>query len=867
MAPVLPSPSPSVRGLTSDEAGRRLAAEGPNALPPPPGKHAWHALRALAAEPMLLLLIGTACLYTLIGAREDALSMIVGVCFVIGLTVAQQWRTRRALEALRAQATPWAIAIRDGQPLRLPARELVVGDWLIITAGERLPADVILREGDDIQTDESLLTGESLPVAKRCLSGPPTDDGSAGTEDATLWAGSLVRTGRGLAEVRRTGVKSGMGRIGASLSGITQTGEVQDAATRRMVHQLSLIALAACLLATVTHALHEGGSAGAWRDGALAGMALAISLIPKELPVVLTIFLAMGAWRLANHRVLTRHLASLQTLGATSVLCVDKTGTLTSNRMTLVHPACSDAIPATGKAPRAPQALHALELGLLACPAMVDDPMDRALHDAWTALGQGVWRAPEGWQAGPILRPGSGWMGFGQTWLDASGHVVFQAIKGAPEQVLALCNLSVAERDALLGGVEVLAGRGMRVLGVAWADPSETAAESMPSIFNWGGTLAFADPLRPGVREAVARCREAGIRVVMLTGDHVATARAIAEEAGLDASRPSIEGPELDALEPEDWPQAVADTSVFARVRPEHKLRLVTALKARGERVTMTGDGVNDAPALLAADVGVAMGRRGADVARETADLVLLDDDFPALVEAIAEGREVRHKLSRAAAFIVSAHIPIAGLALLPAMAPSLPLILLPVHLVLLELVIDPSCTLVIEADRPSTEVMRHPPHPSESPLLEAGYMHLALARGLMGAAGCLAATLWTWVATASAGQARTAGFACLAATLVMILLVSRETDTRQANPNLPLVALIAATGSVALLVTLAPRLREALHLGSLTPELGLPVGLCITTNLGLLGLSRVFETRKLAPNADRGKRRASPGERDAIRR
>jgi len=461
-----------------------------------------------------------------------------------------------------------------------------------------------------------------------------------------------------------------------------------------MVHQLSLIAIAACLLATVTHALHEGGSAGAWRDGALAGMTLAISLIPKEIPVVLTIFLAMGAWRLANHRVLTRHLASLQTLGATLVLCVNKSGTLKSNRTTLVHPACSDAIPATGKAPRAPLALHALELGLLACPAMVDDPMDRALHDACTALGQGVWHAPEGWQAGPILKPESGWMGFGQSWLDASGHMVCQAIKGAPEQILALCNLSEAECDALLGGVEVLAGRGMRVLGVAWAGPSETAAEPRQSTFCWGGTLAFADPLRPGVREAVARCRE----------------------AGLDASWPSIEGPELDALEPEDWPRAVADTSVFARVRPEHQLRLVTALKARGERVTMTGDGVNDASALLAADVGVGMGRRGADVARETADLVLLDDDFPALVEAIAEGREVRDKLSCAEVFIVSAQIPIAGLALPPAVAPSLPLILLPVHLVLLELVIDPSCTLVIETDRPSTEVMRCPPIPRTAP-------------------------------------------------------------------------------------------------------------------------------------------------------
>ncbi|MEB3203163.1 MAG: cation-translocating P-type ATPase [Candidatus Sericytochromatia bacterium] len=841
--------------------------EGPNALPPPPGRHMRHAVRTLAGEPMLLLLMGTTGLYALLGAREDALSMVVGVCFVIGLTLAQQWRTRRALEALRAQASPWAVAIRDGQPLRLPARDLVVGDWLIVTAGERLPADAILREGDDVQTDESLLTGESLPVAKRCLAGPPGDDGTAGTEDATLWAGSLVRTGRGLAEVRRTGVRSGLGRLGASLSGITETGEVQDAATRRMVHQLSLIALVACLLATVTHALHEGGSASAWRDGALAGMALAISLIPKELPVVLTVFLAMSAWRLTHRRVLTRHLASLQTLGATSVLCVDKTGTLTSNRMTLVHPDLSDAITATGGSGGTSR-LHApLELGLLACPAMVDDPMDRALHEAWMAQGQGVWQVPEGWLAGPSLKPGPGWTGFGQSWLDASGRTVFQAIKGAPEQVLDLCHLSDAERKAFLRAIAALAGRGMRVLGVAWASPSRTAMASGPQTYMWGGTLAFADPIRPGVKEAVARCREAGIRVVMLTGDHVATARAIAEEAGLDASRPSIEGPELDALDPEDWPRAVADTSVFARVRPEHKLRLVTLLKARGERVTMTGDGVNDAPALLAADVGVAMGRRGADVARETADLILLDDDFPALVEAISEGREVRQKLSRAAAFIVSAHIPIAGLALLPAVAPSLPLILQPIHLVLLELIIDPSCTLVIEADRPSTEVMRRPPHLSDRPLLEAGTLHLALARGLMGASGCLAATLLTWGATASAEQARTAGFSCLGATLVMILLVSRETGKHQKRPNVPLVVLIAAMGSAALIFAMTPGLRKALHLGNLNPDLGLPVGLCITMTLGLLGLSRVFEARELAQNADRGKHGASPGQPGRIRR
>jgi Ca2+-transporting ATPase len=634
-----------------------------------------------------------------------------------------------------------------------------------------------------------------------------------------------------------------------------------------MVHQLSLIALVACLLATVTHALHEGGSASAWRDGALAGVALAISLIPKELPVVLTVFLAMGTRRLARRRVLTRYLASLQTLGATSVLCVDKTGTLTSNRMTLVHPALPDALTATAGSGVTPGMHPPLELGLLACPAMVDDPMDRALHEAWMAQGQGVWQAPEGWLAGPSLKPGPGWMVFGQSWLDASGRTVFHAIKGAPEQVLALCNLSEAEREAFLRAVAALAGRGMRVLGVAWASPSRTAMASGPQPFTWGGTLAFADPIRPGVREAVARCREAGIRVVMLTGDHVATTRAIAEEAGLDDSRPSIEGPELDAFDPEDWPQAVADTSVFARVRPEHKLRHVTALKARGERVTMTGDGVNDAPALLAADVGVAVGRRGADVARETADLVLLYDDFPALVEAIAEGREIHHKLSQAAAFIVSAHLPIAGLALLPAVAPPVPLILLPIHLVLLELVIDPSCTLVIEADRPSNEAMRRPPHLSDRPLLEAGTLHLALAWGLMGASGCLATTLLTWGTKASAEQARTAGFAFLAATLLMILLVSRETGKHQKRPNVPLLVLTAATGSAALLVAMTPRLREALHIGSLNPDLGLPVSLCITINLGLLGLSRVFEARELAPRADRGKHGASPGQPGRIRR
>ncbi|MEB3236940.1 MAG: cation-translocating P-type ATPase [Candidatus Sericytochromatia bacterium] len=830
MAVVHVPPSAPHPGLSAEEAGTRLLRDGPNELPARRASDLWARLRGLLEEPMLLLLAGTTVLYALLGSREDALAMAIGVGFVMGMSIFQQGRAHRALEALRAEARPWTLALRDARATRVLARDLVVGDWIVVSAGERMAADAILREGKDVRVDESLLTGEAMPVEKVCRPSGGYQDRSGGTDPALLRAGTLLRSGRGLAEVIRTGRRSEAGRIGASLETIEGATPRRDSAVQRMVGQLSWLAFWACAFATVTHALRQGGTLLAWRDGALAGMALAISLIPKELPVVTTIFLALGAWRLTRARVLTRRLMCLATLGNTDVLCVDKTGTLTMNRMALVIP---DDQEAKADAPWSP-----VELGLLASPPEADDPMEQALGEAWLARKQEAWRPPAGWHPQTSVRPGSGWMGSQMTWLDASGAIVLEAAKGAPEQLLAMCPMSPSARQAILAEVTSLAVQGKRVLGIAWARPAASDPAADCPVWFWGGLLAFDDPLRPGVAAAVARCREAGIRVIMLTGDHPATALAKAAEAGIDTTSGCASGSTIRTMSSDQLRQLLTGRHVFARVHPEDKLRLVQALQADGCRVTMTGDGVNDAPALLAAQVGVAMGKRGSDVARESADLILLEDDFPALVSAIAEARTIHSRLRRAASFIVSAHIPIATLALLPAVAPSLPLILLPIHLVLLEGIIDPSCTLVLEADKEDDDVMKQTPRADDAPLLEPHALRLAVSRGLAASIGSLAATLFTWQASGQADMARTAGFLCLIATLPMILHVSRGPARRGplTNPAFALLLLVIAAGTG--LVSRFPILQHALHLASVPGAQAVAIGCMLTATLGVIRLS-----------------------------
>jgi Ca2+-transporting ATPase len=711
----------SFEGLTSEEAERRLAYYGPNALPKPPPKSVLSIILRTLREPMFVLLVGAAVLYLLIGDLGEGLFMVAGAGAAISLVVFQEMRTERALEALRELAEPMAHVLRDGEERRVRARELVPGDIILVGEGERLPADGLLRGGDALIVDESILTGESAPVTKTFVQGPAPEElpNPGGDDTPYLYSGTMIARGSGVAEVVRTGEKTAIGGVGASLASIESAPSPLQRTTAGLIARIGVLALFFCALVSVAYALAHGD----WIQGGLAGITLAIGLLPEEFPMVLTIFLAIGAWRLARGNVLVRRSAATETLGSASVLCVDKTGTLTQNRMTAAALFTGGEIFRLSETPAPPAYEELIRVALLASSANPVDPMDRAMHAL--AKSAGVESAGEPLRTYPI-RPER--LAFIQLWRIADALVF--AAKGAPEAVFTLARLSPEARADYHAAMQDMAARGLRMLAVAKAEAGDSLDIEPGDVeFSLLGLVAFEDPIRAEVPAAVEAARRAGVAVAMITGDYPATALAIAKQAGIDTQAGCLTGDEIAAALPEALSEHIRHVRVFARVTPSHKLAIVEAFKAGGEVVAMTGDGVNDAPALAASHIGVAMGLRGADVAREAADIVLLDDSFASIVAGIKLGRRIFGNLRKAFTFIVAIHVPIAGLALLPILM-GLPLLLLPAHVVLMELMIDPICALAFEAEPSEPDAMDKPPRRQGESLMEVSHLMLGVAQG-----------------------------------------------------------------------------------------------------------------------------------------
>ncbi len=717
---MLPAPTAAAigSGLSEQEAASRLKADGPNELAHTGGRTPFRIVLEVMREPMLALLLGGGVLYLLLGSHEEALILLAFALFSIVITVVQESRTERVLEALRDLTSPRALVIRGGERKRIAGREVVRGDLVVLAEGDRVPADARLIEAGDVQTDESLLTGESVPVRKvASAASRPTRPG--GDDLPHVFSGSLVVRGSGIAEVTATGPRSEIGRIGQSLSALDPEPPRLQMQMRRLVKLCAIFGAVVSVLAVVLYGTLRGG----WLDALLAGIAIGMSMLPEELPVVLTVFMAMGAWRISKARVLTRRAAAIETLGAATVLCTDKTGTLTQNRMTvagLCLPDGSEFHPRDGAMPLGFRLL--VETGRLASAPQPFDPMEKAFH----AMAEGMAQPALDLTRTYGLRPDL--LAMTNVW--RSGTETIVATKGAPEAIALLCRLDAEGRAALTMKTEALAGQGMRVLAVARAEHS---GEALPGgqdgfAFRLLGLVGLADPLRPGVAQAVAECRTAGIRVVMITGDYPTTAAAIARQAGLDAET-IVTGEALSIMDDATLAIQAREATVFARIMPEQKLRIVVALKANGEIVAMTGDGVNDAPSLKAAHIGIAMGGRGTDVAREASSLVLLDDDFGSIVAAVRLGRRVFDNLRKSMGFIIAIHVPIAGLALLPLIF-GLPILLWPMHIAFLEMVIDPVCTLVFEAETEEEGIMKRPPRDPAAPLFSASLLGWSVLQG-----------------------------------------------------------------------------------------------------------------------------------------
>ena len=811
----------SIEGLSDSEVLRKLNEEGYNELPSSEKRSIFKIAFEIIKEPIFLLLVASGSIYFFLGDVTEGMVLLSFVFVIIGITVYQEQKTEKALEALKNLSSPRALVIRNREQQRIPGREVVTGDILILSEGDRVPADSIILNSNNLMVDESLLTGESVPVRKVAWNGEALTGRPGGDDQPFVYSGTLVIQGQAIAEVKASGIRTEMGKIGSVLQKVEKTETRLKKEISFMIHTSALIGLCLCATVIVVYGLTRFD----WIHGFLAGITLAMAILPEEFPVVFTIFLALGAWRMSRKNVLTRQSQAIETLGSATVLCVDKTGTLTQNKMSIAKFFSNDQIcdfKSVNETP--PDNCHELlEFSILACKSDPFDPMEKAckklaegsfaetehVHDDWTLL-----------QEYPLSQR---LLAMSNVWLSPDGKDYIIAAKGSPEAIADLCHLDEKSLQRLSMQIQAIAGEGLRVLGVAKASFKKTTLprEQHDFVFTFLGLIGFADPVRPNVAEAVQECYTAGIRVVMITGDYPVTAQNIGRQIGLRSVENYITGSQLEKMSDEELKTRIGDVNIFARVVPEQKLRIVNVLKANGEVVAMTGDGVNDAPALKSADIGVAMGKRGTDVARESASLVILDDNFTSIIGGVRMGRRIFDNLKKAIAYIFAIHIPIAGLSIIPILL-GWPLILLPVHIMFLELIIDPACSVVFESEIEEADVMLRKPRSVDKKLFNRSAAVVSFIQGFV----VLIAVVVVFVSSLNRGLgeegARTMAFVSIVFGNLALILTNRSWSQTILgafrNRNNAVVWVFGGTLLALGLVLYVPLLRELFLFSVLQP-------------------------------------------------
>ena len=839
-----------IKGLTTRQAQEKLRTEGYNSLPSSKPKNYFSIAFGVVREPMFILLVACGTLYLVMGDLASGL-MLMGFVFVImGIEFFQEKKTEKALTALKDMASPRALVIRDGAETRIAGFEVVTDDVIVLQEGDRVPADATVLESINLLADESLLTGESVPVRKKDWDEieKPTQPG--GDDLPFVYSGSMIIRGNGIARVTGTGIHTEIGKIGKSLTDVKEEPTRLKKEMGSLVKKLTIIAAVLCVLVIAGFTITRGSLV----NGFLAGITLAMAVLPEEFPVILTVFMALGAWRMSKKKVLTRKPSAIETLGSATVLCTDKTGTLTQNKMTVSRLYNGKEFLTITKAMVfGPEFHEIIEYGILSSQTNPFDPMEQAIMRMGDLYLEGTEHIHKNWEMIKEYPLSKDLMAMSRLFSRKGTMEKIIAAKGAPESIFDLCHLDGKSKMPLLHAVEELAAGGLRVLGVARAKitTSELPELQHDFTFDFIGLIGLSDPVRENVKQAVGECYQAGIRVIMITGDYPVTAMHIATEIGLENPGRCITGEELQAMSEDELCKKIPGISVFARVVPEQKLKIVNALKKNQEIVAMTGDGINDAAALKSADIGIAMGKNGTDVAREAASLVLMDDDFLSIVGAIKMGRRIFDNLQKAFGYTFAIHVPIAGLSLIPILLGKFPIILWPVHIVFLELIIDPACSIIFEAEKEERYIMNRPPRRIDEPFFGSRKIWFSCLQGV----GILLMTVSVYLLAIHQGyeanEVRAMAFITLMVSNIAVILTNRSwTDNIFRILVTPNKAVLWVTGGAISFLVLILNTPFFLKLFQFRKPTLINLGICVFAGLSTILWFELYKTFKRRKHA-----------------
>lgn len=798
----------ALTGLTEDEVKNSRIRHGANVIEMEEDKIFLHVIKEIILEPMFLFLVAACFLYFLAGEKKEGFVMLVSVFIVAAISLFQEYRSRRAIAALKKMSGSRATVIRNGKVLSLDAAEIVVDDLLILSEGEIIAADGMLLVANDFSVNESVLTGESFAVYK-----------NAGDAEV-VFKGTLVTSGSATIRVNAVGLNTRFGKIGLSLKEITVVKTPLQLQVQSFVKKMAAIGVVAFLLVVGFNYYRSHD----FIQSFLQGLTLAMSILPEEIPVAFSTFMALGAFRLLKSGLIVKQPQYVETLGAATVICTDKTGTITLNSMQIaeLYDAKNNESIIVNRANALP--LELIEYAMWASETDPFDPMEKAIHGLYETTMAANDKRISYQQVHEYPLAGRPPM-MTHVFRNEEGKTIIAA-KGAPEAIFRQSGLTPEHINVLEKQVHAYAANGFRVLAVGKADwdgkPFPKEQNEFP--LELQGLLAFSDPPKENMEETIRTFRDAGIDVKMITGDYVETALNIGRQIKIAEEYSILTGEEVMQMDAADLQQRVSAVNIYARMFPEAKLKIIEALKRNGEIVAMTGDGVNDGPALKAAHIGIAMGKRGSEVAKEAASLILTDDDLGHMITAVEQGRKIYDNLKKAIQYIVSIHIPIILVVTLPLLLQwSFTDIFYPVHVIFFELIMGPTCSIIYENEPTEPGTMFRPPRKMASTFLSASQITMSIIQGLVITAGCLGIGYYFLQTNGNGEVVRTVIFITLLFSNVLLTLVNRSftysvVETfRYKNPLL--------TGVVVITVILIgmmlynPFLQQLFQLTRLNPE------------------------------------------------